>query len=95
MSAKRANKGRDFQSVKTRQRQGTAGIALALKHARASQRVKDSVYVPPLPRTLVELRECINAAVMTIDRMLQNVWNELDYPLDVCHVTQGAHTEHL
>jgi hypothetical protein len=34
--------------------------------------------------------------VMTIDRMmLQNVWNELDYRLDVCRVTQGAHIEHL
>ena len=39
MSAKRAKKGRDCQSVKTRQRQGTAGIVRALKHARASQRV--------------------------------------------------------
>jgi hypothetical protein len=37
-----------------------------------------------------------NFAVMTIDRMmLQNVWNELDYRLDVCRVTQGAHIEHL
>jgi hypothetical protein len=27
--------------------------------------------------------------------MLQNVWNELDYRLDVCRVTQGAHIEHL
>ncbi|PNF20161.1 hypothetical protein B7P43_G00613 [Cryptotermes secundus] len=58
--------------------------------------IKDRVYVPPLPRTLVELRERIDAAVMTIDRMmLQNVWNELDYRLDVCRVTQGAHIEHL
>jgi hypothetical protein len=60
------------------------------------QYIKDLVYVPPLPRSLVELRERIAAAVMTIDRMmLQNVWNELDYRLDVCHVTQGAHIEHL
>ncbi|PNF30068.1 hypothetical protein B7P43_G04744 [Cryptotermes secundus] len=58
--------------------------------------IKDRVYVPPLPRTLVELRERIDAAVMTIDRMmLQNTWNELDYRLDVCRVTQGAHIEHL
>jgi hypothetical protein len=46
--------------------------------------IKDLVYVPPLPRSLVELRERIAAAVMTIDRMmLQNVWNEFDYRLDV------------
>ncbi|PNF14823.1 hypothetical protein B7P43_G06338 [Cryptotermes secundus] len=58
--------------------------------------IKDRVCVPPLPRTLVELRERIDAAVMTIDRMmLQNVWNELDYRLDVCRVTQGIHIEHL
>jgi hypothetical protein len=58
--------------------------------------IKDLVYVPPLPRTLVKLRERIDAAVMTIDRMmLQNVWNELDYRLDVCRMTQGAHIEHL
>jgi hypothetical protein len=37
-----------------------------------------------------------NFAVMTIDRMmLKNVWNELDYRLDVCRVTQGAHIEHF
>ncbi|PNF22978.1 hypothetical protein B7P43_G11389 [Cryptotermes secundus] len=58
--------------------------------------IKDRVYVPPLPRTLVELRERIDAAMMTTDRMmLQNVWNELYYRLDVCRVTQGAHIEHL
>jgi hypothetical protein len=46
----------------------------------------------PLQKTLVELRERINAAVMTTDRItLQNLWNELDYRLDVCRVTQGAH----
>ena len=45
MCAKRAKKGRDCQSVKTRLRQGTAGIVQALKHARASQRVM-SLYIP-------------------------------------------------
>ncbi|PNF19786.1 hypothetical protein B7P43_G14663 [Cryptotermes secundus] len=54
--------------------------------------VKDRVYIHPL----VELRENIDAAVMNIDRMmLQNVWNELDYRLDVCRVTQETHIEHL
>ena len=58
--------------------------------------IKDRVYVPPLPQTLVQLRERINNAVMAIDRTtLHNVWNELDYRLDVCRVTQGAHIEHL
>ncbi|PNF29687.1 hypothetical protein B7P43_G13065 [Cryptotermes secundus] len=54
--------------------------------------IKDRVYVPQL----VELKERIDATVMTTDRMkLQNVWNELDYRLDVCRVTQGAYIEHL
>jgi hypothetical protein len=58
--------------------------------------VKDHVYVPPLPTTLEELRERIRTAVTTIDRgQLQNVWTELDYRLDVCRVTNGAHIEHL
>jgi hypothetical protein len=27
--------------------------------------------------------------------MLQTVWNELEYRVDVCRITKGAHTEHL
>jgi hypothetical protein len=27
--------------------------------------------------------------------MLTRVWNEMDYPTDVCRITKGAHTEHL
>ena len=44
--------------------------------------------------TLVQLRESINNAVMAIDEMkLQNVWNELDYRLDIFRVSQGAHIQ--
>jgi hypothetical protein len=58
--------------------------------------IKNLVCVPPLPRTLVQLRESIDSAEMTIERMmLQNLWKELDYRLDVCSVTQGSHIEHL
>ena len=28
-------------------------------------------------------------------RMLQTVLNELDYRVDVCRITKGAHIEHL
>ena len=46
--------------------------------------------------TLIQLRESINNAVMVIDEMvLQNVWNELNFSLDICRVTQGAHIELL
>ena len=27
--------------------------------------------------------------------MLQTVWNELDFRVDVCIITKGAHIEHL
>jgi len=27
--------------------------------------------------------------------MLQTVWNELDYRVDICRITNGAHIEHL
>jgi hypothetical protein len=58
--------------------------------------VKDTVYVPPLPRNLQELQNRTVAALggVTTD-MLQQVWEEIDYPLDVCRVTRGAHIEGL
>jgi hypothetical protein len=58
--------------------------------------VKDSVYVPPLPMSLKELRDRITHALQTITvDMLHQVWNEFDYRVDVCHVTQDAHIEGL
>jgi hypothetical protein len=41
-------------------------------------------------------RQRIVAAVDTIDvDMLQRVWQELDYRIDVCRVIRGGHMEHL
>lgn len=58
--------------------------------------VKDSVFKPPLPRNVPELRARINDAFELIDGdMLRRVWEELDYRLDVCRITKGAHIEHL
>ena len=58
--------------------------------------VKDSVYVPPLPMSLIELCDQITHALQTITvDMLHRVWDEFDYRVDVCHVTQGAHIEGL
>jgi hypothetical protein len=57
---------------------------------------KDSVYVPPLPMSLKELRGRITHALQTITAdMLNQVWDEFDYSVDVCRVTQGAHIEGL
>jgi hypothetical protein len=58
--------------------------------------VKNWVFVPPLPRNLADLKARIIAAVKNIDApMLTRVWQELEYRIDVCHVTRGAHIEHL
>jgi hypothetical protein len=38
----------------------------------------------------------MHAAVKNIDaRVLMRVWQELEYGIDVCRVTRGAHIEHL
>jgi hypothetical protein len=58
--------------------------------------VKDQVYVPPFPASIPELKVRIRTAIETITAdMLQTVWNELDYHVDVCRITKGAHIEHL
>ena len=58
--------------------------------------VKDQVYVPPFPTSIPELKVRIRTAIETVTAdMLQTVWNELDYRVDVCRITKGAHIEHL
>ncbi|GFT70450.1 uncharacterized protein TNCV_2658731 [Trichonephila clavipes] len=58
--------------------------------------IKDCVYVPPLPADLPDLRRGIEAAIARITSdTLNKVWDELAYRLDMCRVTNGAHTEHL
>jgi len=58
--------------------------------------VRDRVFVPPLPRDLADLKVRIIAAVKNIDApMLTRVWQELEYRIDVCRVTRGAHIEHF
>jgi len=50
--------------------------------------IKDRVYVPPMPRDLSQLRQRIVEAVAAIYcQMLQCVWQELDYRIDIppCH----------
>jgi hypothetical protein len=49
-----------------------------------------------LQRDLADLKARIIAAVKNIDvPMLTRVWQELEYRIDVCRVTRGAHIEHL
>jgi len=56
--------------------------------------VKDNVYVPPFPKTLPELRERINTVIGNVTQdMLERVWREWEYCLDMCRVTRGTHIE--
>jgi hypothetical protein len=49
-----------------------------------------------MPRDFSQLRRRIVEAVAAINRqMLQRVWQELDYRIDICRVTKGGHIEHL
>ncbi|GBO27919.1 hypothetical protein AVEN_91553-1 [Araneus ventricosus] len=58
--------------------------------------VKDRVYVPPMPKTIEELKVRIcNALASVTEQMLQNVWREMDYRLDVVRVNKRSHIEHL
>jgi len=46
----------------------------------------------PLPKDLPDLQRRIIAAISEIHRdMLQPVWEEMDYQLDVCCLTNGEH----
>ena len=50
--------------------------------------IKDRVFIPALPHDLTDLKAWIIAAVKNIDApMLTRLWQELEYCIDVCHVT--------
>jgi len=58
--------------------------------------VEDRVFVPPRLVSLNELKKRITTAVASVDEdMLRSVWTELDYHIDICHVTKGSYIEHL
>jgi hypothetical protein len=44
--------------------------------------------------TLKNLKDRIRTEIIKTDEpLLQNVWQEAEYGLDVCRATNGAHTE--
>jgi hypothetical protein len=58
--------------------------------------LRTPVFLLPLAQDLPELRRRIIAAISEINHdMLQRVWAEMDYRLDVCRVTKGGYLEHL
>ncbi|PNF39548.1 hypothetical protein B7P43_G11105 [Cryptotermes secundus] len=60
------------------------------------QRDSPKSYVLPLPTSIHELRDRKTHTLQAITAdMLHWVWDEFDYHVDVCHVTQGAHMEGL
>jgi hypothetical protein len=47
-----------------------------------------------MPRDLPQLRRRIVEEVAAVDsRMLQRVWQELDYRIDICRATKVGHIE--
>jgi len=49
-----------------------------------------------MPRDLADLKARVIAAVKnTHAPMLKRAWQELEYRIDVCHVTRGSHIEQL
>ncbi|KAJ4445410.1 hypothetical protein ANN_07215 [Periplaneta americana] len=56
----------------------------------------DNVYVPPQPTTLDDLKERLTRVSNSVDRdMLQCVWEEFAYHLDVVRAAGGGHIENL
>jgi len=54
------------------------------------------VYIPPFPTSIPGPKVRIRTAIETITAdVLQTVWNELDYRVDVCRITKGARIENL
>jgi hypothetical protein len=43
----------------------------------------------------IQYNTIINAIALIGVTFLDNLWNELEYRLDVCRITSGSHIEHL
>jgi hypothetical protein len=57
--------------------------------------VKDYVYTPSMPQSLADLQGQISDVTAQVTAMIQRTQEEFQYCADVCHITCGAHTEHL
>jgi len=58
--------------------------------------IKDTVFLPPLPVSLNELKQRITTAVASVDEdMLRSLWTELVWTELDYRVTKGSHIEHL
>ena len=58
--------------------------------------MKTLIYVPLLAANVNKLKQRITIVLETVTQdMLHHVSMELDYRLDMCQITGGAHIEHL
>jgi hypothetical protein len=58
--------------------------------------VKDKVYDPSLPESLMKMQERIRDAVMRVDEdMLRRAWDEIAFRWDVYRASSGSHIKHL
>jgi len=77
-----------------RRRPGADPLTSKIAWPNAKRYVKDSLFLPHLPQNLPQLRTRIVTAISGIDcDMLQRVWAETDFQLDVCLVTT-VHMKH-
>ena len=53
--------------------------------------IEETVFLPPLPQNLRELRAHITSATYEVNReMLQRVWSELVFRIDICRIVRSA-----
>jgi hypothetical protein len=53
-----------------------------------------AAYVNPVIKFLPHIMQHL-AIDSSECQMLQRVWQEPDYRIDICHITKGGHIEHL
>jgi hypothetical protein len=61
------------------------------------KRISPSFFKPArIIANLRDLRNRITAVVALVNRdMLTQVWDEMDYRINVCRISEGGHIEHL
>jgi len=58
--------------------------------------VKERDYIPPLPRTVKEVKKCISEIIPSPNGVvLRRTWQDYESRLDACRVPRGAHMENL
>lgn len=57
---------------------------------------KYMVFQPPLPTTIEEIKQEINAAILTVmPEILKRVWEKFEYLVDITQMSGGGHIKNL